>query len=117
MKKLGLLAITVAASLSVVAPVLTQGISKTTLYLVATAHLDSQWNWTVQDTIRDYVPKTFHTNFAYFDKYPDYNFSWEGAIHYMWFKEYHRDEWPKVQQLVAANRWKLAGSWIDAVDT
>jgi alpha-mannosidase len=91
--------------------------AKTTLYLVATAHLDSQWNWTVQDSIRDHIPKTFHTNFEYFEKYPDYKFSWEGAIHYMWFKEYHPDEWAKVQQYVAADRWRLAGSWIDAVDT
>jgi alpha-mannosidase len=91
--------------------------AKTTLYLVATAHLDSQWNWTVQDSIRDHIPKTFHTNFEYFEKYPDYKFTWEGAIHYMWFKEYHPDEWAKVQQYVAADRWRLAGSWIDAVDT
>src|SRR5579864_7937814 len=89
---------------------------KTTLYLVATAHLDSQWNWTVQDTIRDHIPKTFHTNFDYFEKYPNYVFSWEGAIHYMWFKEYHPDEWARVQQYVASGRWRLAGSWIDAVD-
>ena len=37
-------------------PVRTQ-VQKTTLYLIATAHLDSQWNWTVQDSIRDYVPE------------------------------------------------------------
>jgi alpha-mannosidase len=53
--------------------------NRTSLYLIATAHMDSQWNWTVQDTIRDYVPKTFHTNFDYFEKYPNYKFSWEGA--------------------------------------
>src|SRR5262249_37167971 len=96
-------------------PVRTQGQS-TSLYLVATAHLDSQWNWTVQDTIRDHIPKTFYTNFDYFEKYPHYNSSWEGAIHYMWFKEYHPEDWPTVQKYVAANRWRLAGSWIDAVD-
>ena len=90
---------------------------KPTLYLVATAHLDSQWNWTVQDTIRQFVPNTFYTNFKYFEQYPDYTFSWEGAIHYMWFKEYHPEDWAKVQQYVAAGRWRLAGSWIDAVDT
>ena len=99
-------------------PVGTQGqATRTTLYMVATAHLDSQWNWTVQDSIRDYVPKTFHTNFDFFEKYPNYKFTWEGAIHYMWFKEYHPDEWAKVQQYVAADRWRLAGSWINAVDT
>ncbi len=94
-----------------------QADAKTTLYLIATAHLDSQWNWTVQDSIRDHIPKTFNTNFAYFEKYPDYKFSWEGAIHYMWFKEYHPDQWATVQKYVAADRWRLAGSWMDAVDT
>jgi alpha-mannosidase len=89
----------------------------TTLYLVATAHLDTQWNWTVQDTIRQFVPDTFYTNFKYFEKYPDYVFTWEGAIHYMWFKEYHPDDWPTVQKYVAAKRWRLAGSWLNAVDT
>ncbi len=89
----------------------------TTLYLVATAHLDSQWNWTVQDTIRQFVPRTFYTNFKYFEKYPDYVFTWEGAIHYMWFKEYHPEDWPTVQKYVAAKRWRLAGSWLNAVDT
>jgi alpha-mannosidase len=108
-----LLALTVGLT-----PVGTQGqATRTTLYMVATAHLDSQWNWTVQDSIRDHIPKTFHTNFDFFEKYPDYKFTWEGAIHYMWFKEYHPDEWAKVQQYVAADRWRLAGSWIDAVDT
>ena len=98
-----------------VAHVTTQ-VQKPTLYLVATAHLDSQWNWTVQDTIRQFVPSTFYTNFKYFERYPDYNFSWEGVIHYMWFKEYHPEDWPKVQQYVANGRWRLAGSWINAVD-
>ena len=90
---------------------------KPTLYVTATAHLDSQWNWTVQDTIRQYVPNTFYTNFKYFDQYPDYTFTYEGAIHYMWFKEYHPDDWPTVQKYVASGRWRLAGSWINAVDT
>jgi alpha-mannosidase len=117
MQKLWIAAV-MAAGLTVgLAPVLTQEqISKTTLYLIATAHLDSQWNWTVQDSIQNHIPKTFHTNFDFFEKYPKYNFMWEGAIHYMWFKEYHPDEWAKVQKYVAADRWKLGGSWIDAVD-
>jgi alpha-mannosidase len=87
------------------------------VYLVATAHLDTQWNWTIQDTIRDYIPKTARVNFAYFEEYPDYIFSWEGAIHYMWLKEYYPAEWAKLQQYVAKGRWRLAGSWINAVDT
>ena len=62
---------------------------KPVLYVVGTSHLDSQWNWTVQDTIREFVPNTFYENFKRFEQYPQYTFNYEGAIHYMWFKEYH----------------------------
>ena len=90
--------------------------SKSVLYVIGTSHLDSQWNWTVQDTIREFVPNTFFENFKRFEKYPDYTFNYEGAIHYMWFKEYHPEAWPTVQKYVSDGRWKLAGSWINAVD-
>ncbi len=71
----------------------------------------------MQDTIRQYVPDTFYTNFRNFERYPPiYTFTYEGAIHYMWFKEYHPDDWPTVQKYVASGRWRLAGSWINAVD-
>jgi alpha-mannosidase len=92
------------------------GANKPVLYVTATAHLDSQWNWTVQDTIRQYVPSTFYSNFRNFEQYPDYTFTYEGAIHYMWFKEYHPQDWATLQKYVASGRWRLAGSWINAVD-
>ncbi|MBV9848336.1 MAG: alpha-mannosidase [Armatimonadetes bacterium] len=89
---------------------------KPTIYLVATAHNDTQWNWTVQHTIRDCIPATMRPNWELFQKYPDYNFNYEGVIHYMFFKEYHPDEWPELQEWVRKGRWKLSGSWINAVD-
>jgi alpha-mannosidase len=89
---------------------------KPVLYVVGTSHLDSQWNWTVQDTIREFVPNTFFQNFKRFEQYPDYTFNYEGAIHYMWFKEYHPESWPMVQKYVADGRWQISGSWINAVD-
>jgi len=90
--------------------------SKPVLYVVGTSHLDSQWNWTVQDTIREFVPNTFFENFKRFERYPNYRFNYEGAIHYMWFKEYHPEAWPTLKSYVASGRWQLAGSWINAVD-
>jgi alpha-mannosidase len=95
----------------------TQEPRKPTLYLVATAHLDTQWNWTVQDSIRRFIPATFDDNFKLFEQYPDYVFNFEGIIHYMWFKEYHPADWPALQKYVAAGRWRLSGSWINAADT
>ena len=89
---------------------------KPVLYVVGTSHLDSQWNWTVQDTIREFVPNTFFENFKRFERYPNYRFNYEGAIHYMWFKEYHPEAWPTLKNYVANGRWQLSGSWINAVD-
>jgi alpha-mannosidase len=90
---------------------------KPTLYIVSNSHLDTQWNWTVQDTIRDLLPRTFFDNFKLFETFPNYVFNYEGAIHYMWFKEYHPLEWTRVQKYVDAGRWKLSGAWINAADT
>ena len=42
--------------------------SKPVLYVIGTSHLDSQWNWTVQDTIREFVPNTFFENFKRFER-------------------------------------------------
>jgi alpha-mannosidase len=91
--------------------------AKPTLYVVSNSHLDTQWNWTVQDTIRDLIPPTFRDNFKLFEKFPDYVFNYEAAIHYMWFKEYHPQEWATLQKYVASGRWKLSGGWVSAADT
>src|SRR5919109_1568803 len=74
--------------------------NKPVLYVVGTSHLDSQWNWTVQDSIRSFVPATFFENFKRFERYPNYKFNYEGAIHYMWFKEYHPEAWPTLKNYV-----------------
>jgi alpha-mannosidase len=87
-----------------------------TLYIASNSHLDTQWNWTVQDTIRMYVPATFFENFKLFERYPDYVFNYEGAIHYMWFKEYYPEQWVTLRKYVGSGQWKLAGSWINAAD-
>lgn len=89
---------------------------KPVLYLIATAHNDTQWNWTVQDTIRSYVPNTMYGNFKLFQKFPTYVFNYEGGIHYMFFQEYHPEDWHLLQEWVAMGRWRLSGSWLNAVD-
>ncbi len=88
-----------------------------TLYVTATAHLDTQWRWTIRDTIEKFVPDTLRGNFALFEKYPDYTFSFEGAFRYMLAKEYYPSEYERLKAYVKQGRWKVAGSWVDAVDT
>ncbi len=86
------------------------------LYEVATAHLDTQWNWTIQDTINSYIPATLTNNFTLFGKYTNYVFSFEGAFRYRLAKEYYPAWFATLTNYVAQGRWRVAGSAVDAGD-
>lgn len=85
-------------------------------YMVADAHLDTQWNWDVQTTIRDYVWNTINRNLQLMDKYPDYIFNFEGGIKYAWMKEYYPREYEMMKQRIAEGRWHVSGASWDATD-
>ena len=87
-----------------------------TLYLVANSHLDTQWRWTVRDTIRKFLPRTLEENFALFESYPDYVLSFEGAFRYMLVEEYYPKLFAKLRDYVRQGRWRPAGSMLDAAD-
>jgi len=86
------------------------------LYTVANAHLDTQWNWTIQDTIRDCVKNTLERNFDLLEKYPHYRMNFEGAFRYKLAKEYYPEMYEKLKEYVAEGRWNVAGSSWDACD-
>lgn len=88
-----------------------------TLYTISTAHLDTQWRWTIQDTITRFLPATLQRNFEHFQRSPNYVFSFEGAFRYMLAKEYYPEEYGKLWQFVNMGRWRVAGSAVDAGDT
>jgi alpha-mannosidase len=94
------------------------GSSSTTraLHVIGTAHFDTQWQWTIQTSINEYIPSTFNKNFKLFEKYPDYKFSFEGAIKYMLMKEYYPEAYQKMKEYIAAGRWNICGSSLDATD-
>ena len=81
-----------------------------TIYTVATAHLDTSWHWTLERTIEEYLPKTLEDNFALFEKYPDYTFSFEGAYRYALLEEYYPELFEKLKEYIAQGRWRVAGS-------
>jgi alpha-mannosidase len=94
-----------------------QDLSNTkTLYTVANSHLDSDWVWTVQTTINTYLRPTLLENFALIEKYPHYVFNFEGAIRYMWMKEYYPADYATLKKYVAQGRWNISGMSIDAAD-
>lgn len=83
---------------------------KPAIYTVATAHLDTTWQWTFETTLSEYIPKTLVDNFALFEKYPEYEFSFEGSYRYELMEEYYPDLFEKLKEYVAAGRWHVAGS-------
>lgn len=85
-------------------------------YLVSNAHFDSQWNWDVQRSISEYIPKTLDQNLFLLGKYPDYIFNFEGGIKYSWMKEYYPHQYELIKKYIAEGRWHVTGSTWDATD-
>lgn len=85
-------------------------------YLVSNAHFDSQWNWDVQKSISEYIPKTLDQNLLLLEKYPDYIFNFEGGIKYQWMKEYFPHQYELIKKYIAEGRWHVTGSTWDAND-
>ncbi len=90
--------------------------NRATLFVAATAHLDTQWRWTCQDTVLRYLPDTLRRNFALFDKYPSYHFGFEGAWRYMLAEEYHPELFAELREWIARGRWHVIGSAVEAGD-
>lgn len=89
---------------------------KPAVYLVADAHLDTQWNWDIQTTIKDYVWKTLDMNLKLLDKYPEYIFNFEGGVKYAWMKEYYPREYELMKKHIKSGRWHISGASWDATD-
>lgn len=87
-----------------------------TLYAVSTAHLDTQWRWTIQDTIEKHILNTLNVQFERFEESPGYTFSFEGSFRYMLMKEYYPDLYARLKTYIAQGRWRVAGSSVDAGD-
>lgn len=90
---------------------------KVKVYAVADAHLDTQWNWDIQTTIREYIWNTLNQNIFLLNRYPNYIFNFEGGVKYAWMKEYYPREYELMKTFVKAGRWHVSGASWDATDT
>lgn len=113
MKKSTLIALCLFAAL----PLLAQQKKEYKAYVVSNAHLDTQWNWDIQTTINDYIPKTLRQNLWLIENHPDYIFNFEGAVKYNWMKEYYPLSYERVCKAIRDGRWHVSGSSWDANDT
>lgn len=80
------------------------------VHTVATAHLDTIWNWDFERTLKNYIPQTLNWNFHLFEKYPEYVFNFEGAYRYELMEEYYPEQFEKLKEYVADGRWYPCGA-------
>lgn len=90
---------------------------KKRIYTISSAHLDTSWLWTQQETVETYLKRTLHENFDYFEKYPQYKFNFEGSYRYELMEEYYPDDFEKLKEYVKLGRWVPCGSCFENGDT
>lgn len=117
MKSKSIFTLAAAFMLTYHGDILAQEISeKSKAYLVSDAHLDTQWNWDIQTTIREYVWNTINQNLFLLEKYPEYIFNFEGGVKYSWMKEYYPREYELMKKYIKEGRWHISGASWDATD-
>src|SRR5579863_5587436 len=87
-----------------------------TVYVVAYAHLDTEWRWEYPQVISEYIRKTMEDNFTLLDKYPHYIFNFSGANRYRFMKEYFPADYARLKKYVDQGRWFPTGSSMEEGD-
>ncbi len=80
------------------------------IYTIATAHLDTVWNWDFEHVINVCLKDTLEQNFNYFNQYPDYRFNFEGAYRYELFEEYYPEKFEQLREYINEGKWNVTGS-------
>ena len=81
--------------------------------VVGHAHIDTAWLWPIAETYRKCV-RTFSSQAAYMDRYPEYRFACSQAQHYAWVRDREPDLWRRIVERVERGQWlPVGGSWIE----
>jgi alpha-mannosidase len=81
---------------------------------VGHAHIDTAWEWPVREARRK-VARSWSTQLALLDQYPDYIFAASQPLQYSWMKESYPDIYRRVKEKVDAGRWEPVGAmWVEA---
>ena len=81
---------------------------------VGHAHIDTAWLWPIAETKRK-CARTFASQLALIDKYPDYIFGASQPQHYEWVAEMYPEIFARIKKAVAENKWEVQGGmWVEA---
>ena len=88
--------------------------SMMTAHGVGHAHIDTGWLWPVRETIRK-CARTFSSQIALIEQYPEYVFGCSAAQHYAFTKEHYPALYEKIKKAVASGSWEIQGGmWVEA---
>jgi alpha-mannosidase len=80
---------------------------------VGHAHIDTAWLWPLAETYRKCV-RTFSSQTAYMDDYPEYRFACSQAQQYTWIKERNPDLYRRIEERVERGQFlPVGGTWIE----
>jgi alpha-mannosidase len=81
---------------------------------VGHAHIDTAWEWPLREAKRK-VARSWSTQLALMDEFPDYVFAASQPAQYEWMKELHPEIYHRIREMVAAGRWEPVGAmWVEA---
>ncbi|MEM1581792.1 MAG: glycoside hydrolase family 38 C-terminal domain-containing protein [Candidatus Bathyarchaeia archaeon] len=94
--------------------VLSQKAKEFKVYLVAHAHIDMNWLWPWEDTLRT-IKETFSTMIKLMNKYDDFHFSQSQAVTYKVVEENFPSLFDAIKQNVKKGNWDITASmWVEA---
>ena len=88
--------------------------SELTSTTIGHAHIDVGWLWPVRESIRKSA-RTFSSQIANIEKYPEYIFGASQPQLYAFVKEHYPELFDKIKAQVKAGRWECQGGmWVEA---
>jgi len=84
------------------------------LFTIGHSHIDVAWLWHLAETERKCV-RTFGTQLALMDEYPEFKFLQSQPHLYWWMKERHPEIYARIKEAVARGQWVVdGGMWVEA---
>ena len=88
--------------------------SALTVTAVGHSHIDTAYMWPVREAVQK-CARTYATQLALMDKYPEYVFGASAPLHYKLIKETYPEIYARIKKAVAAGRWEpQGGMWVEA---
>jgi alpha-mannosidase len=83
------------------------------LSAIGHAHLDTAWLWPIEESYRKAV-RSFSSQTAYMERYPDYRFACSQAQQYDWIRRRNPELYQRITQRVEAGQWvPVGGTWVE----